>query len=126
MFTLCQKRTFCTAVETLFDHLISDGVSLMAPLDAERPRRLQVSAGINADLTMHVRDVGSVAHQPANGYHLTLWISRWNLVARRKGANCTARLTMNASGATKRASERSGAKLAKAVIAHHLPTNIGM
>ena len=76
-------------------------------LDAERPRRLQVddelelgrlhdrqvgglgaledAAGIDADLTKRVCEVGSVAHQPAGCDVLTLRISRRNPVARRQG-----------------------------------------
>jgi hypothetical protein len=46
---------------------------------------LKDAPGIEADLTIHVRDVGSVAHQPANGYRITLRISRRNFVTRGQG-----------------------------------------
>ena len=46
---------------------------------------LEDVAGIDADLTKHVRDVGSVAHQPAGCDKITIRISRRNPVARRQG-----------------------------------------
>ena len=52
---------------------------------------LEDAAGINADLTKHVREVGSVAHQPAGLDKITLRISRRNLVARRQGGKLHAR-----------------------------------
>ena len=75
-------------------------------VDAERPRRLQVDdelelgrlhdwqvgglgalenvAGIDADLTKHVHNVGSVAHQSADCDMITIRISRRNFFARRQ------------------------------------------
>ena len=37
-------------------------------------------AGIGADLTIHIGDVGSVAHQPAHRDSVTSPVSGWNLV----------------------------------------------
>src|SRR5262249_17495824 len=45
---------------------------------------LEDAAGIDADLTKGIREVGSVTHQPAGFHRLTGPISRWNLVARRQ------------------------------------------
>ena len=42
-------------------------------------------AGIDANLTKRVGEVGSVAHQPAGCHIITQRISCWNAVARRQG-----------------------------------------
>src|SRR5262245_33633128 len=86
------------------DHLVDDGEYSLRHLDVQRSRRLQVydelefgrlqyrqfgwlltledSAGIATDLTTRLREVGSVAHQPAGFDKLTLCASRRNPVAR--------------------------------------------
>jgi hypothetical protein len=92
---------------SLLDHLVGEGEQIWRHLDAERPSGLQVDdelepgrlhdrqvgglgapedfAGIDADLTNTVRDVGSVAHQPAGCDMFTIRINRRNPVARRQG-----------------------------------------
>jgi hypothetical protein len=45
-------------------------------------RSLQDFAGIDSDLIEHVREVGSVAHQPAGGDKITIRVTRRYLVAR--------------------------------------------
>ena len=52
---------------------------------------LEDVAGIDADLTKHVHEVGSVAHQPAGCDKITVRISRRNPVARRQGGKLHAR-----------------------------------
>ena len=52
---------------------------------------LRMLPGIDADLTKHVREVGSVAHQPAGCHKFTDRISRRNPVARRQGGKLHAR-----------------------------------
>src|SRR5262245_52043412 len=91
---------------SLFDHLVDDGEHSRRHLDVQRSRRLQVyselefgrlqhrqlgwllaledSAGIATDLTTRLREVGSVAHQPAGFDKLNLCTTRWNPVARRQ------------------------------------------
>ena len=69
-----------------------------------RLRTLEDSAGIDADLTITVRNVGSVAHQAAGIDIVASGIGRGNRVARRQVANWTRRLLKKASGATNSAS----------------------
>jgi hypothetical protein len=54
------------------------------------PRAFEDAAGIDADLMKHVREIGSVAHQPANCHKFTVRISRWNPVSRRQGGKLAA------------------------------------
>src|SRR5258708_11539534 len=90
-----------------FDHLVGECEHGWRHLDAEEPGRLQVddelelgglhdrqvrglgaledAAGIEADLTPRVREVGSVAHQPAGRDNATLRVRRRNPVACRQG-----------------------------------------
>src|SRR6202011_2863439 len=100
----------CTAANsTLLDHLVGDGEHPWRHLDAERSRRLKVddelefgrlqhrqvgglgaledAAGMDADLTKHFCEIGSVAHQPAGCHKITDRISRRDPVARRQGGN---------------------------------------
>jgi hypothetical protein len=88
---------------SLFDHLVGDGGHPRWDLDAERSSRLKVddelefgrlqhcglgpledAAGIDADLTEHIREVGSVTHQPAGCDKITNRISRRNAVVCRQ------------------------------------------
>jgi len=103
-----QKQTLRGAAKfQLFDHLVGNGEQVSWHLYAKRSRRLQVddqykfgrlqhrhvsglgtlkdAARIDADLTKHLRGVGSITHQPADGCHITRWISSRNLVARSQG-----------------------------------------
>src|SRR5262249_59238866 len=88
------------------EHVVGNGEYVWRHLDAECPRGLHVddelefgrlqhrqvtglgaledAAGIDADLTKDIREVGSVTHQPADFHRLTDRISRWNPVARRQ------------------------------------------
>ena len=75
---------------------------------------LEDAAGIDADLTKHFREVGSVAHQSAGFHRITGRISRRNPVARRQSGKLHAAADEEASPATKRASGRSRASAAKA------------
>src|SRR5215471_10980026 len=90
----------------LLDHLVGNGKYGWRHLDAECSRGLHVDdelefgrlqhrqvsglgafediAGIDADLTKGVSEVGSVTHQPAGFHRLTDRVSRWNLVPRRQ------------------------------------------
>src|SRR5262245_40188144 len=90
-----------------FNHLVDDGEYSRRHLYVQRSRRLQVydelefgrlqyrqfgwlltledSAGIVTDLTTRLREVGSVAHQPAGFDKLTLSTSRRNPVAPTSG-----------------------------------------
>src|SRR3974390_952155 len=96
----------------LLDRLVDDRQYPWRHLDAERPRRLKVDnelefgrlhdrevgglrafenvAGIDADLTIHDREGGSVAHQPAGRDIFTVRISRRKPVARRQGGKLPA------------------------------------
>ena len=95
------------SISTSLDHLVGDGKESRRHLDAERPGGLQVDdelelgrlhdrqigrlgaledvAGIDAHLTITVREVGSIAHQAADCDGFTIYISRRNPVARRQG-----------------------------------------
>src|SRR5215470_5996323 len=77
-------------------------------------RALQDVAGINADLTKHVRSIGCVTHQPADFDSLATGIARGNPVMRRKRTNWTRRLVKNTSPVMYRASARSRTRVAKA------------
>ena len=89
-----QKQTLRGAAKfQLFDHLVGNGEQVSWHLYAKRSRRLQVddqykfgrlqhrrvsgfgilkdAARIDADLTKHLRGVGSITHQPADGCHIT-------------------------------------------------------
>jgi len=103
MSALGHKRTFCHSL----DHLVSDGEHARRNGEAERFGSREVddelefgrlqhrqvgglcaledATAIDADLMKHVRDVGSIAHQPAGFHKFTEPISRRNSVARRQG-----------------------------------------
>src|SRR5262245_27510699 len=88
------------------DHLVGSGEQLIRHREAEHPRgpgvddqlelgrlhdrqirrlrALEDAAGIDADLTKRIRNVGSVAHQPADFGKLTRGICRGERVARRQ------------------------------------------
>ena len=103
-----QKQTLRGAAKfQLFDHLVGNGEQVSWHLYAKRSRRLQVdgqykfgrlqhrhvgglgaledAARIDADLTIHVLEIGSVTHQPASRYRISVSKSRRNLVARGEG-----------------------------------------
>ena len=93
-------------ISASLDHLVGDGEHSWRHLDAERSGRMKVddelefgrlqhwqvgglyaledAAGIDADLTKRVREVGSVAHQPAGCDKIAIPINRRNPVARRQ------------------------------------------
>src|SRR5262249_9635319 len=98
----------CSAARvSLFDHFVRDGHYPWRQLDAEHSGRLKVddelefgrlqhwqvggfgpfkdAAGIDADLTKSVPEVGAVAHQPTGCHISSLGISRRNPVTRRQG-----------------------------------------
>src|SRR6516165_11485567 len=108
MFALCHKQTHAWQQPAAYSITSSameskpDGTSMPSAravwrlmtnsnlVDCSTGRSAVIGAlkdapGIEADLTIHVRDVGSVAHQPANGYRITLRISRRNFVTRGQG-----------------------------------------
>ena len=94
-------------IADLFDHLVGDGEHARRNGEAERLSgravddelefgrlqhrqvgglsALKDAAGIDADLTKHVREVGSIAHQPAGCHMVTDRINRRNPVVRRQG-----------------------------------------
>jgi hypothetical protein len=89
-----------------FDHLVGEQLQGVRHLKAERPGRLQVDhqlefrrlqhrqvgglgalehlTGVGADLTIHARTIGAVAHQPAGFDSLARSIARGNPVTRRE------------------------------------------
>src|SRR5450759_4482116 len=93
----------------LFDNLVGDGEHRGRHHDVERSRGLKVddefefgklgdrevgglcaiedAASVDADSTKHVRDVGSVAHQPADFDITTVRKSHRNAVVRRQDGN---------------------------------------
>src|SRR5215471_8337841 len=56
---------------------------------------LEDATGIDAELTIRVREAGSVAHQPAGFWKVALWIDRGDRVARRQAAAAPMRSVMN-------------------------------
>src|SRR4029079_16613522 len=90
-----------------FDHLVGNGEQFWRHVDAERSRRLKIddelefgrlqhrkvgglrafedAAGIDDDLAKRVRDIGSVAHQPAGRDMVRVRKSCRNSGARRQG-----------------------------------------
>src|SRR5262249_54909435 len=119
-----------------FNHLVGKQLDRVGHLDAERPGRLQVDdefefgglqdrqvgglrtvenlTGVGADLMIHVPSIGPIAHQQARFGHLTAGATRRIRSRAASVASWTRRLLKNASGATKRASARSRAVVAKA------------
>jgi hypothetical protein len=95
--------------ERLLNYLVGGGQQRFRDGDAKRLGRLEVddelepgwlhdrqvggldaienAAGIDADLTIHVREVRSIAHQPAGSHSITIRINRRNTFARRQGDN---------------------------------------
>src|SRR6516165_5968756 len=91
---------------TSLDHLVGQLLDVQRDVEAERPGRLQVDdelefrrlqhrqigwlgaledlTGVGADLTIHARTIGVVAHQPAGFDSLATGIARGNPVVRRK------------------------------------------
>src|SRR6516165_10821956 len=91
---------------TSLDHLVGQLLDVQRDVEAERPGRLQVDdelefrrlqhrqigwlgaledlTGVGADLTIHARTIGVVAHQPAGFYSLARGITRGNPVTRRE------------------------------------------
>src|SRR5262245_36713664 len=91
---------------TSLDHLVGEQLDRVGYLDAERPGRLQVddelefgrlhdwqvsglraiedAAGIVADLTKPVQNIGSIAHQPTDFDNLASGIGRGNPIAHRE------------------------------------------
>jgi hypothetical protein len=86
----------------LFDHLVGEQLDRVGHIEAKRPGRLQVddklefgglrdrqvgglhapedSTGVDADLTIHVRNIGPIAHQPTGFDKFALGIGRGNPV----------------------------------------------
>src|ERR1700738_324172 len=88
-------------LQRLFDHLIGEQLDRVGHLDVERPGRLQVDdelefgglqdrqvsglrafedlTGVDADLTIHVENIGPIAHQPT-GFDMpsaSTWQAVW-------------------------------------------------
>jgi len=99
-------------LQRLFDQLISHQLQSAGHIDAEQPGRLQVDyelefcrlqdrqvcglrafedlPGVDADLTVRVRTIGRVAHQPADFDSLASVIGRGNPIVRRERRKLTA------------------------------------
>src|SRR6516164_7445999 len=114
MSALCQKRTKCIAAKKsdLFDHLVGDGEQRWRHGEAKHPCGLRVndklkfcrlyhrqvggffaledSAGIDAELTLSIRNIGSVAHESAGLGNLTVGGCHGNHVACRQGGELNA------------------------------------
>jgi hypothetical protein len=123
---------------SLVDHLIGDCEQHWRHVDAERPRRTQVddelelgrlhdrqvgglgaledAAGIDASLTKHVREVGSVAHQPAGCDIIMSRIGRRNPVARRQGDKLNAAADEECVGSNEEAIGALARKVGKGLI----------
>src|SRR5215831_16691254 len=114
-----------------FDHLVGEQLQRVGHLDAEQSRRLRVDdelefarlqdrqfgwlctfedlPRVDADLPIHVRTIGPIAHQPAGFGSLAKRIGCGNPIVRRDR-----RLLKKASPATNKASACSRTRAAKA------------
>src|SRR5262249_918859 len=83
-----------------------------------RLRALEDASAVDADVAVHIREAGAVAHQPASLLDkFTHGVARGERVARRQVHQLEPPRPQEWSGATKRASGRSRTSVAKATSA---------
>src|SRR5262245_23269393 len=94
-------------IALLFDHLVGEQLDRVGHIKAKRPGRLKVNhkfkfgglcdrqvgglnaledlTSVDADLTIHVRNIGPITHQPTGFDKLALGIGRGDPMMRREG-----------------------------------------